>query len=158
MKLSITLSLAALVAFTSAAPARDHIRRDLNGLGHQVKAARQLAHAPYPIGTAMPIFATGVGIPLKTATATRTFTIGSGAPSSTFASVYIPRTTGTTLLPTNTTACPVNGALVCNGSRQFGLCNFGSVIWQPVADGTACQDGKIVGIGAYAVSTAATWA
>ncbi|CAD0083102.1 unnamed protein product [Aureobasidium vineae] len=44
----------------------------------------------------------------------------------------------------NSTSCTTNGALVCNGPTQFGLCNFGQVIWQPVAPGTTCQDGQIV--------------
>jgi hypothetical protein len=44
---------------------------------------------------------------------------------------------------TNGTACSPDGALVCNGETQFGLCNWGKVIWQPVAAGTKCQDGKI---------------
>ncbi|KAI4728317.1 hypothetical protein E4T49_03964 [Aureobasidium sp. EXF-10728] len=44
----------------------------------------------------------------------------------------------------NSTSCTTNGALVCNGPTQFGLCNFGQVIWQPVAPGTACEDGQIV--------------
>jgi hypothetical protein len=32
---------------------------------------------------------------------------------------------------------------VCNGETQFGLCNWGAVVWQPVAAGTKCRDGKI---------------
>jgi hypothetical protein len=41
------------------------------------------------------------------------------------------------------TSCSPNGALVCNGETQFGLCNWGAVVWQPVAAGTKCRDGKI---------------
>lgn len=41
-------------------------------------------------------------------------------------------------------ACSENGALVCNGPTLFGTCNYGSVVYQPVADGTVCKDGKIV--------------
>ena len=40
--------------------------------------------------------------------------------------------------------CTTDGALVCNGLNQFGLCNFGQVIWQPVAPGTQCLDGQII--------------
>ncbi|EME45679.1 hypothetical protein DOTSEDRAFT_171250 [Dothistroma septosporum NZE10] len=50
-------------------------------------------------------------------------------------------------------ACPAgtkDGALVCNGDSMFGLCNFGYVIYQKVALGTACRNGKIVGTGIYA--------
>ena len=45
---------------------------------------------------------------------------------------------------TTSTACPTDGALVCNGPTLFGLCNFGSVVWQPVAAGTTCTNGAIV--------------
>lgn len=40
--------------------------------------------------------------------------------------------------------CPTNGALVCDGESMFGLCNFGEVVFQSVAAGTKCVDGKIV--------------
>ena len=43
----------------------------------------------------------------------------------------------------NETTCSPNGALVCNGETQFGICNWGKVMWQSVAAGTKCQDGKI---------------
>ncbi len=39
--------------------------------------------------------------------------------------------------------CGTDGALVCNGPDQFGLCNHGKIVWQPVAPGTTCQGGKI---------------
>jgi len=42
-----------------------------------------------------------------------------------------------------TGTCTTDGAIVCNGESQFGLCNFGQVIWQDVAAGTTCQDGRI---------------
>jgi hypothetical protein len=38
--------------------------------------------------------------------------------------------------------CSSYGAILCNGEDQFGICSFGKVIWQPVAAGTKCQDGK----------------
>lgn len=41
-------------------------------------------------------------------------------------------------------ACSDNGALVCNGATLFGTCNYGSVVYQSVAEGTVCKDGKIV--------------
>lgn len=40
--------------------------------------------------------------------------------------------------------CSVDGAVVCNGPTQFGLCNHGSVVWQAVADGTSCSNGQIM--------------
>jgi hypothetical protein len=39
--------------------------------------------------------------------------------------------------------CSANGAVVCNGEKQFGLCNNGNVVWQDVASGTACVNGVI---------------
>lgn len=46
----------------------------------------------------------------------------------------------------NSTTCSSNETLVCDGEDQFGLCNGGKVVWQPVAPGTSCRDGQIVGI------------
>jgi hypothetical protein len=56
---------------------------------------------------------------------------GSGAPSS-------PSTGGG-----SGTSCSTNGAIVCNGEKQFGLCNNGNVVWQDVASGTACANGVV---------------
>lgn len=39
--------------------------------------------------------------------------------------------------------CSTDGAIVCNGETQFGICDHGKVIWQAVAPGTKCADGKI---------------
>ncbi|KAK5132910.1 hypothetical protein LTR08_008356 [Meristemomyces frigidus] len=44
---------------------------------------------------------------------------------------------------TSGTSCSNEGAVVCNGSSQFGLCNHGSVVFQSVASGTTCQDGVV---------------
>ncbi|KAF2643266.1 hypothetical protein P280DRAFT_394924 [Massarina eburnea CBS 473.64] len=41
------------------------------------------------------------------------------------------------------TACSENGAIVCNGTTQFGLCSNGSVVYQSVAAGTQCANGAI---------------
>ncbi|KAF2816515.1 uncharacterized protein BDZ99DRAFT_458377 [Mytilinidion resinicola] len=43
-----------------------------------------------------------------------------------------------------TTSCPTDGMVVCNGTEQFGLCDHGKAVWQAVAAGTKCQDGKVV--------------
>lgn len=45
---------------------------------------------------------------------------------------------------TGGSTCTTNGALVCNGTTQFGLCNNGSIVWQPVAVGTTCVNGAIM--------------
>ncbi|KAH7114216.1 hypothetical protein B0J11DRAFT_510953 [Dendryphion nanum] len=39
------------------------------------------------------------------------------------------------------TSCATHGQLLCNGTKKFGLCNHGKIIWQSVAEGTKCQDG-----------------
>jgi hypothetical protein len=44
-----------------------------------------------------------------------------------------------------------DGAVVCNGPNQFGLCNQGSVVWQAVAAGTTCSNGTIAKRGAAIV-------
>lgn len=40
--------------------------------------------------------------------------------------------------------CTTDGAIVCNGSTQFGVCDHGSVVWQAVAAGTTCSNGAIL--------------
>ncbi|PSK37406.1 hypothetical protein B9Z65_2148 [Elsinoe australis] len=40
--------------------------------------------------------------------------------------------------------CTADGQIVCNGEKQFALCNFGKIeSWLQAADGTVCRDGKI---------------
>ncbi|KAK4547382.1 hypothetical protein LTR36_001038 [Oleoguttula mirabilis] len=51
--------------------------------------------------------------------------------------------TGSSSSGSSGTTCSDDGALVCNGSSQFGLCNHGSVVWQAVAAGTTCSNGAI---------------
>ena len=46
--------------------------------------------------------------------------------------------------PSTSGDCEVEGAVVCNSPEQFGICNHGSITWQPVAPGTSCQNGAIV--------------
>lgn len=57
--------------------------------------------------------------------------------------------TGSAAAPTTAPAasgdgtCSTDGAIVCNGTTQFGLCNQGKVVWQAVAAGTTCSNGSI---------------
>jgi hypothetical protein len=45
----------------------------------------------------------------------------------------------------NAGACPVDGALVCNGPNAFYLCDHGGLIdMGRVAAGTVCANGAIV--------------
>lgn len=73
---------------------------------------------PYVTGTGY--YPSGTGLPVPTGTAS-----------------------GSSPISTGDATCPVNGALLCNGPQQFGLCNWGRVVWQPVAAGTCCVDGVI---------------
>lgn len=66
------------------------------------------------------------------------------------AGIHAPAGTGSAPAPVGTGSAPSkgtcsdNGALVCNGSDQFGLCDNGKIVWQKVADGTTCSNGQIV--------------
>lgn len=121
MKTSLTANLAAVVAFTAAAPANnDHIRR-ANDLGHHVNVR---CDSPRPSATG-----TGASIPMSTGTA--------------------PSIAMSTSTSTSSSSYPVDGAVVCNGMDFFGLCNHGHVVWQRVAEGMGCVDGKVVGVGDY---------
>lgn len=40
--------------------------------------------------------------------------------------------------------CSKNGALMCNGESQFGICSNGAIVYQPVAAGTKCSNGAIM--------------
>jgi hypothetical protein len=80
--------------------------------------------------------------PMPSAVNTTTTAASAAASTSAPSSPSIP----STIPPpyTNSTSCTTPGALLCNGPTLYGLCNFGSVIWQPVAPGTACQNDQIV--------------
>lgn len=42
------------------------------------------------------------------------------------------------------TACSPDGSIVCStDGKQFAICNWGKAVFQAVAAGTTCQDGKI---------------
>jgi hypothetical protein len=43
------------------------------------------------------------------------------------------------------TSCPEDGALICIGSDSFGICDHGSAVSRPLAQGTVCKDGVISG-------------
>lgn len=76
--------------------------------------------------------------------------LGTGASASPYASsfgtasAYYPTGTAPTYPIGSGTSCSKNGELVCSeDGKQFGTCNWGKVIFQPVAEGTKCEDGKI---------------
>jgi hypothetical protein len=100
------------------------------------------------------VFAPGAsGAPTMTSTTLVTVT---GAPSPAKPTVPAASGTGSPAQPTTPStpstpstgggagpSCSTNGAIVCNGEKQFGLCNNGSVVWQDVAAGTACVNGIV---------------
>jgi hypothetical protein len=116
--------------------------------------------APKPSTTATPpsnpggVFAPGAssvaGSPAQTSTTLVTVT---AAPTPAKPTVPASPGTGTPAKPssapstgggaTGNTTCSTNGAIVCNGEKQFGLCNNGNVVWQDVAAGTACTNGVV---------------
>lgn len=82
---------------------------------------------PYPYPTLSPTSGAGISQPS-----------GPAAPSSGMPSSSANSTSGT-----GSGTCSQDGAVVCNGSDQFGLCNHGKIVWQTVAAGTKCNDGVI---------------
>lgn len=66
---------------------------------------------------------------------------GSSSPTGSPASSSGSTSSGSTGSPGQ---CTTEGAIVCNGSSQFGLCDHGSVVWQSVAAGTTCSNGAIL--------------
>jgi hypothetical protein len=100
------------------------------------------------------VFAPGASAAPTPATSTTLVTV-TGAPTP--AKPTVPVGTGTPAQPTppstgggsapapggSASTCSTNGAVVCNGEKQFGLCNNGNVVWQEVASGTACVNGVI---------------
>ncbi|KAA8614593.1 Lytic polysaccharide monooxygenase [Pyrenophora tritici-repentis] len=89
---------------------------------------------------------------LVTVTATPTAPTGAGPTAPAGVSPPSPIGTGTPSTPSTPSSpsagggsgtCTTNGAIVCNGATQFGLCNNGNVVWQAVAAGTTCVNGNI---------------
>jgi hypothetical protein len=85
------------------------------------------------------VFAPGASSAVPTAGAS-TFTTLVTLTASTPAGTAAPAATAPS---TGGTPCTTNGAVVCNGTTQFGICNNGNVVWQDVAAGTTCSNGVI---------------
>ncbi|KAF2085103.1 lytic polysaccharide monooxygenase [Saccharata proteae CBS 121410] len=88
-----------------------------------------------------------------TPTASSTPAAVSSSPVSSTAVMSTPSTLSTTPGPysnstgttTSTTfTCSTDGAFLCNGLNQWGLCDHGKVVWQAVASGTKCENGQIM--------------
>lgn len=92
------------------------------------------------------VFAPGASGAVPTGTSTTLITVTAkpttGSPAATgTASPAVPSTPSAG--GGGSTTCTTNGAVVCNGTTQFGLCNNGKVVWQAVAAGTTCSNGVI---------------
>lgn len=113
-KMQLTgLTLLAFLGLSAAAPAADH----MNFPVMRRQALSTGVSAPY---------ATGTGI---SSAPYPTGTVGTG-PSVPY--------------PTAGVSCAPNGAVICSkDGSEFGICNFGRVVFQPVAAGTKCVDGEI---------------
>ncbi|KAM0723167.1 hypothetical protein Q7P37_001367 [Cladosporium fusiforme] len=94
------------------------------------KAAGTSASAPpYPYPTMSPTGGAGIAQPSGVASPS-----GVSSPSGSSSNSNTSGATGT---------CSEDGAVVCNGSDQFGLCDHGKVVWQTVASGTTCNSGVV---------------
>lgn len=113
MKLTPLTALATTLSLAAALPADNHFP----AIRRQALSTGVTFSAPFPTGTGIS------SAPFPTGT------IGTG-PSVPY--------------PTSGVSCSPNGAVVCSADgSEFGICNFGRVVFQPVAAGTKCVDGEI---------------
>ena len=113
------------------------------------------APAAAPSGAVTSTVRTLLTVTAPTAPASAAIPANSSAPAGTAAPTQAPVSSAPAAAPTGGAAsggaaaggsgstCSSNGAVVCNGESQFGLCNNGKVVWQAVAAGTKCQNGQI---------------
>ena len=98
------------------------------------------------LATAAPVDEQIKRLPIKRQAASTGLSSGYAAPTGTAYSTGALYPTGTAApYPLSTgTSCSPNGAVVCSGPSQFGICNWGKVTFGPVAAGTKCVGGEIV--------------
>lgn len=110
------------------------------------------AAVPSPVSSAVPsnpggIFAPGASsAPAKEPSTT--VAVAPTQPTATQQPTYDTPEGGNDTTPadeSNCTPCTEDGAIVCVGSSQFGLCNRGCVVAQDLAAGMTCTNGAIVG-------------
>lgn len=124
-------------------------------------ASSPVATAPAASGAPGGVFAPGASSAAPVASTQTTLVTVTGTPSTpskTTAVASKPAATtpaagtgGAGAAPTSAPAvggsssgtCSTNGAVVCNGPTQFGLCDNGKVVFMPVAAGTTCSNGTI---------------
>ncbi|KAH7079156.1 hypothetical protein BKA63DRAFT_259669 [Paraphoma chrysanthemicola] len=132
----------------SAAPQSSAVAQPSAPAAGQSSAAAKPSPTPVP-SNGGGVFAPGASsAPLPAQTSTTLITVTAPTP----AKPTVPSSpgSGTPAVPSSpstgggsNTTCSSNGAIVCNGEKQFGLCNNGNVVWQDVAAGTACVNGVI---------------
>jgi hypothetical protein len=100
-----------------------------------------------PVNSTMPLVVTSTVRTLLTVTATatagRSSKVSQGPASSTPAPQATQAPFSNSTVGGGQGICTTDGELICNGETQFGLCNHGKVVWQNVAAGTKCTNGKI---------------
>ncbi|KAF2212603.1 hypothetical protein CERZMDRAFT_97101 [Cercospora zeae-maydis SCOH1-5] len=130
MKFSSSIAaLATLSALTSAIPTNNTFHGWGNDTVPRVKAARQAEMSPANGGGPAFFNGTAPGVPRPTGTGVPHPT-GTGVPTRKFMGL---------------SPCSTNGAIVCSGTRIYGVCNQGAVAFHPVPRGKACVRGQIVG-------------
>jgi hypothetical protein len=93
--------------------------------------APSAAAPPYP--TLSPTIDQGVSGP----------STGAAAPSGSSSSSSGSSSSSSSSTAGSSGQCTTDGAVICNGPTQFGLCNGGSVVWQATAAGTQCSNGVV---------------
>jgi hypothetical protein len=93
--------------------------------------ASSSAAPPYP--TLSPTIDQGVSGP----------STGAAAPSGSSSSSSGSSSSSSSSTAGSSGQCTTDGAVICNGPTQFGLCNGGSVVWQATAAGTQCSNGVV---------------
>jgi hypothetical protein len=114
---------------TASAPAASHSTFQTFTIPASSAAPSSVAPPAYP--TLSPSMGQGVSGPSSGASA--------ASPTGSSSSSSSPSTGSAG----SSTTCSTEGAVVCNGTDQFGLCNHGNVVWQKVASGTTCSNGSI---------------
>ncbi|KAF1941564.1 hypothetical protein EJ02DRAFT_455082 [Clathrospora elynae] len=98
-------------------------------------SAAPVAPSAAPIQSTSTTLVTVTGAPTAPLPAAPTVPAGTGAPAA--------PTAPSTPSAGSSGTCTDNGAVVCNGPTQFGLCNNGQIVWQAVAAGTTCVNGSV---------------
>lgn len=118
----------------------------------QKPAATSAAYSAAPVASAAPIASAppGVFAPGASPAPTQPTTTAAAKPTAVpaYSSAAAAQPTGSTPstpASSDCTPCTNDGAVVCIGSKQFGLCNRGCAVAQDLALGMVCTNGAVVG-------------